>query len=350
MNMKLLLNILILFGLFIPTGIYAQIDKTAILKHENDVLSSVFKQNKIRGYIDKKYDYIDGKPADTVFEYELVQIDTSGNITQSAVFNKTQELKNLNKIVSDQNNKVKKTYTFENKSLLYKTEIYYDIYDRPVEEIETDDFGAVHAKKRNTFNTTSNPIKTIVRGPSGTVTSEAGFFYDSQDHLTKQDFKNEGKVISSLDLEYENGKMIGWKHIDDKYKTVKEKIFTYDGDLPIRFEITENGIPYRVNRTYFSQGQEPQLIEKILIIPDFGKYYKETNPYSQNFVYQTPPSFPGGKDALIKYIKDHLKYPKILWWMKSGILPTSEWIKALSTSWMMLLLIWFKTCPNGNRH
>jgi TonB family protein len=296
--------------LLISNTSFAQIDKTAILKHENDVFRSSFKQNKIRGYINKKYNFVDKKIADTVFEYELVLIDTSGNIVQSAVFNKYQELLSLDKLDYNQKNQNVKTYTFEKTSLLYKTQIWYDIYGKPVEEVETDDFGAIHSKRRHSFNSKGKPVKTTVKGPSGIISSEATYVYNQDGLLTKHSFMNAGKTLSSLEFEYENGKLLRSIFFNDKYKTKAEKSYTYGVDLPVEISLTEKEVPFLIRRTYFKQGQEPQLIEKILLIPDFNKYYKDPNNYSQHFVYQTPPSFPGGEDALINYVKQNFKYPK----------------------------------------
>ena len=308
--MKKIVAFAIALYLLQPNFSFAQIDKTAILKHENDVFRSSFKKNNIRGYIDKKYDYIDKKIADTVFEYELVLIDTSGNIVQSALFNKYQELLGLNKLDYNNKNQNTKTYTFEKNSLLYKTEIWYDIYGKPVEEVETDDFGAIHSKKRHSFNSKGILVKSIVKGPSGTISSEATYTYSPDGLLTRNSYMNAGKILSSLEFEYENSKLIRSAYFNEKYRIKAEKSYSYEGNLPTEFSMTEKEVPFLIRRTYFKQGQEPQLIEKILIIPDFGKYYKETNNYSQHFVYQTPPSFPGGEEALINYIKQNLKYPK----------------------------------------
>jgi TonB family protein len=289
---------------------FSQIDKTTILKHENDIFRSAFKKNNVRGYIDKKYDYIDHKIADTVFEYELVLIDTSGNIIQSAVFNKYQELLELNRFEYNQKSQNIKTYTFEKRSLLYKTQIYYDIYGKAVEEVETDDFGAVHSKKSYTFNSKGKPVKSIVKGPSGVISLEGLYVYNPEGLLVKHSYMNAGKVQSSFEFEYDMGNPIRSVFFNEKYKLLLEKNITYKEDLPFEFSLTEKEVPYIVKRTYFKQGQEPQLIEKILIIPDFSKYYKDPNNYSQHFVYQTPPIFPGGDEALISYIKENLKYPK----------------------------------------
>ncbi len=307
--MKSSFKIFTIILVFTASVLSAQINQSVIIKHENDIFAPVFKQNKIRAYIDKKYEYIDQISADTVVAYELVTVDTSGNILQSALFNKFQQFMGLTKFQYNLNNKIIKTYTFEKNSLLYKSELYYDIYGKLVEEIETDDFGAVHSKLRTYFNSKNQAVKSIIKGISGNIVMEVIYSYNDDNLFTKQEFIKEGKNISSLEFEYNSGQLINSRQFDEKYKIDTKKTYYYSKALPVEFTLTENGTPFIVKRAYFKENQEPQWIETILTLPDFTKYYKEPN-YSQHFDYKVPPTFPGGEYALIKYMKENLKYPK----------------------------------------
>ncbi len=315
--MKKITSILVFF-LLMTQFIQAQYNQNILNRKEAEKQRIIYKQNNIRAYVDRQYQLKDGKLSDTIYKYELITIDTSGNIIQRAIFDKFRKIKSLYRYDFNEKNENIKSYFIINNQLMYKTDNYFDLSNKLIEKIETNDFGSVHSKERFVYNAMDNPTKSIVLGPSGTAVSRNEMIYNTKNQLSEAKFfileANESekreKLFSELKIEYENNHVSNIKlsMIDPGSETEQDIVFK-DG-LLIEMNQTDNGIKTQIKREYITFDQKTRNIERWLPIPDYSKYFKKDDIYDQKFNYKTAAYFPGGIEALKDYIQINLKYPK----------------------------------------
>ncbi len=315
--MKKLTSIFV-FILLINQLIQAQYNQSILSRQEAEKQRINYKQKNIRGYVDRQYSLKDGKLSDTIYNYELITIDTSGNIIQRAMFDKFRKIKSLYRYdFNDKNENIKSYFIIKNR-LMYQTDNYYDLSNKLIEKIETNEFGSVHSKERFVYNSKANPSKSVVIGPSGTVVSRSEMKFNSENQLfAAKHFLIEGsssnkkeKLFSELKIEYENNTVKNIQlSLNNPESETKQEIVFNEGLLS-EMNQTNNGNKTQIKREHFTFDQKIRNIERWLPIPDYSKYFKNNDAYGQTFKFETGPNFPGGIEALKDYIQVNLKYPK----------------------------------------
>lgn len=276
-----------------------------------------YKENNIRGFVDKFYNYTEAQKDDTVRHYRKVKIDSSGNIIMISDFDQNRKFESLTKFIYNEKNENIFTYYIEEGRMKYKTNHYYSLDNEILESVITTEFGSVHQSKSYNYDSGNRItlLKTI--GPSGNIISEAKPRFNEM-KLPRECKSYQGStLISEYQFKYNND-LISEEDFSEKgdKNQFNLKYFYKDNLIDSSF-VNTNGIISVFKRRHFKFGQKLRNDEKWLIIPDFNKYFKVDNNYTQKFIFETPPQFPGGKDALTEYIDENLKYPKKA--MKEGI-------------------------------
>ncbi len=312
---KLVLLILIIICGF-NTG-YAQGNNAFFNRTLKEKERVKYTENNIRAYVEYTYNYTEGRNDDTVRHYRIVKIDSSGNIIMISDFDKNRKFESLTKFIyNDQNEKLVSFYIEEGR-LKYKTNYYYDLDHELIERLVTNEFGSVHKNISNYYTPENriSRIKTI--GPSANIISEAKPKYNEKNLPRECKTYKENSVISEYHFKYNNVLITEEIYSEPEIEFSVNIQYFYNNDMIDSIFITQVGDELFNKRKYLTFGQKKRNIEKWLVIPDFNKYFKLDNDYSQKFVYKTPPQFPGGTQALIEYINENLKYPKKA--IKAGI-------------------------------
>lgn len=281
-----------------------------------------FTENNIRGYVDYTYNFTEDQKNDTVRHYRIVKIDSSGNMIMIADFDQNRTFESLTKSIFNDKNEMLVSFYMEEGRLKYKTNYYYDLNHELLERIIITEFGSVHKKISNYYTSGNRIVRIKTIGPSGNVISEDKPKYNEKKLLKECKSYKGNSVISEYQFKYNNALISEEIFSEPKIEFTENIQYFYNNDLIDSTFIklfTGDLLSDELfnKRKYFTFGLKKRNIEKWLVIPDFSKFYKLDNNYTQKFVYETPPQFPGGKQALIKYINENLKYPKKA--MKEGI-------------------------------
>ncbi|MCD4792881.1 MAG: energy transducer TonB [Bacteroidales bacterium] len=313
MKKTILLLFILILGL---SNSFAQGNKAFFNRALKEKERLKYKENNIRGYVDYTYNYNEGQKDDSVRHYKIVKIDTSGNVIMIADFDQNRKFETLKKFIFNDKNEVVISFYIEEGRLKYKTNHYYDLNHELIESIITTEFGSVH--KKTYYYYSRNRIthfKTV--GPSGNIISEGKPKYN-ENKLPRECKTYKGSsLITEYQFKYNNNLIIEESYSEPDVELQTNFQYFYNNDMIDSSFLKLNSVESFNKRKYFTFGQKKRNIEKWLVIPDFNKYYKVDNNYTQKFVYETPPQFPGGMQALIKYIDENLKYPKKA--MKTGI-------------------------------
>ncbi|MCF6365495.1 MAG: energy transducer TonB [Bacteroidales bacterium] len=302
--------------LFYAQMLNAQFSRDLLNRNEYEKQRLIYKEKNIRAYVDRRYEIKDGKISDTISMYELVTVDTCGNIIQKALFNKNREIVNLYRYDFNDKNENIKTYFIINNRLLYQTDNYFDLSHKLIERVKTNEFGSIHSKQIYFYNSKDLAERTLITGPSGTLITRGEFKYNPNNELVNARFysvkaDNKEEISSEMKIDYGDGKKNNISFT--KYKPSKflsEQSFVYKDDLISEINQTDEGRNYIYKREYITFAQKTRNIERWLPIPDYGKCFKKYENFEQTFKYKTASYFPGGIEALKDYIQANLKYPK----------------------------------------
>jgi TonB family protein len=310
-----------LFLLFIPFQFVSAQYKTNdsfYLQNTFDELKNSYVKNNVRAFVNRYYTIADGVLSDSVQKYELISIDENGNIIQRASFDKNRKITDLYRYFFNDKNQKTSSYHILNDRLLYKNKFYYDLSERLAERNETNELAYVNSKEYFKFHNSNFAYKSIIFGPSNVIKSISERTYNSENQLISQTFfsikQNALSEKASADFEikaiYETGllKSLLLKNNEPAKSLFNE--YTYESDLPAEIKQTTDNLTYIIKREYITFEQKTRNIERWLIIPDYSKFFKDENETKNLFKYAVPPQFPDGIEALKRYVKDNLNYPK----------------------------------------
>jgi len=312
-------NLLILISglLFLSNSILAQISDIFLNREQVLKEQDIKKENSIRGYCDYSYDMLNGVREDTVRHFTLTEIDTFGNIISIADFDGDRNFLTQKKFLFNKDNEKIAEIFIEEGKLKHKVLYYYDLDHELIETVKFTDFGSVNEKRR-IYRDKSGKINFFkIYGPSGTLKYNGKVKYENNLPV-ECSIKDGIDIAFQYKFKYNEGLLQTETIFIKKPEKKFEKVYYSNGVLIDSIKFTpENQNSSMITRKYFTFGQKKRNIEKWLVIPDFNKYFKADNDYKQQFVFNTPPQFPGGIEALKEYIKMNLKYPKKS--LKSGI-------------------------------
>jgi TonB family protein len=305
--------------LFLFTNlIHAQLNVAYLNRALNEEARFVYKNNNIRGFADYHYEMTNGVRNDTVRKFSLVQIDSSGNIASIAEFDGARNFLTQRKYIYNQKNERIAEFFIDKGQLKYKILYYYDLDNELIESVNLTDFGSVNERIRF-YRNSKGLIKDLdAKGPTGTEKFKAQIKYNTLNYPEEIILTENDNTVFTYTYSYDNKNLKSESiHITGPETKSLKEYYSENELVDSIYSTNEKDDQLMIVRKHFTFGQSKRNIEKWLVIPDFNKYFKAENEIIEQFSYKTAPQFPGGKEALKRYIKEELKYPKKA--LKSGI-------------------------------
>lgn len=301
----------------------AQWNKPYQLRDAKEKERIIIKDKKIRTYIDYEYQVNnDGKIGDVKY-FQIGKFDDKGNLIYLINYDRQKKIMSYEYHVYNKHNAKIHSYQFDQIDLIYKTTFYYGLNNEILESVKETKFGSVDTRKRYLYS--GKKIKKIeAKGPSGKQIFIEHPEYNSTGNVVSAQTENGNEVLKEIRIDYKDNLINTsvFKDFDEEIILTTEYIYKNEliDTLKVEYGVENETFEVEkkvIKRLYKTTEDDPSEFEKAFKVPDFSKYEKKHTGDQQNYVYKTPPQFPGGKEALIKYINDNLKYPKKS--LKAGI-------------------------------